>query len=145
MPIIACKLPHGLTITHQGRTININGSNVNFDALSPDKNGALADGTGLSAGFGLTTLSDQDAAVFEDWSNRALYKDGEKAKGLLEEPFQPLLNGVIKPYKSEGDARKDTSATTTDVATGFDGLDGDAEIKRAAAATPGLVNSGKNS
>ena len=41
------------------------------------------------------------------------------------------------------DARKDTNAVSTDVSTGFDGLDGDAEIKAAAeAANPNLVNSG---
>lgn len=142
--IVACKLPHGLTVNHNGQTININGVNAAHDPLNPAANGALLDGSLMSAGYGLTTLNDAQAEAFEDWSNKALYVDGEKAKGKVAEPFPPLANGALRVYKSDADARKDTASITTDVATGFDGLDGDAEIKAAAqAAHPSLVESGK--
>jgi hypothetical protein len=141
--IIACKLPHGLSITHNGQTININGTNVDGNPLNPAANGAIVDGPEMSGGFGLTTLNDEQAKAFEDWSNKALYKDGEKAKGFLEEPFLPLKNSSIISFKSEADARKETKTLATAVTSGFDGLDGDAEIKKAAAsASPNLVNSG---
>lgn len=141
--IVACKLPHGLSITHNGQTININGANVQFDPLNPYANGALRDGANLAGGFGLTTLTDEQGAAFEDWSNKALYVNGEKSDGYLPEPFPPLRNGSLEIYGSMADARKESEAVTTDVATGFDGLDGDAEIKAAAeSANPNLVSSG---
>lgn len=143
MAIIACKLPHGLTIKHQGHTININGTNADFNPLAPSANGAIGESPNLSAGFGLTTLSDEQAAVFEDFRNKALYVEGQESKGKLEEAFPPFLNGSIEIYKSMSDARKESAAITDDVNSGFDGLDGDAEIKEAAAAAnPNLVNSG---
>jgi hypothetical protein len=142
--IVACKLPHGLSINHNGQTINVNGVNAAHDPLNPAANGALLDGSAMSAGFGLTTLNDAQAEAFEDWSNKALYVDGDKAKGKVAEPFPPLANGSLLTFKNDAEARKETAAITTDVQTGFDGLDGDAEIKKAAAAaSANLVNSGK--
>ena len=141
--IVACKLPHGLSITHNGLTINLNGANVQFDPLNPYANGSLREGASLSAGFGLTTLTDEQGAAFQDWADKALYVNGAKLDGYLAEPFPPLRNGALEIYGSMADARKDTNAVSTDVSTGFDGLDGDAEIKAAAeAANPNLVNSG---
>jgi hypothetical protein len=146
MPIIACKLPHGLTIKHQGHTINLNGTNADFNPLAPSANGAIGESPNLSAGFGLTTLSDEQAAVFEDYRKKAIYVDGQESKGKLEEAFQPFVNGSIELFKSMTDARKETVAITSDVNSGFDGLDGDAEIKEAAAAAnPNLVESGGSS
>lgn len=141
--IVACKLPHGLTVTHNGQIINILGANADLNPLNPAANGALGDGAIMSGGFGLTTLNDDQSAAFEDWCNKALYVEGDKSKGLLAEPFAPLKNGSLETFKSVADARKETSSITTDVSTGFDGLDGDAEIKQAAeAANPNLVESG---
>ncbi len=140
--IVACKLPHGLTINHAGQIINLNGSNADFNPEAPAGNGVIVDNAVISGGFGLTTLDDKQAEAFADWCNRAQFKDGDKANGLLDEPFLPLTNGAIQSYKSESDARKDTRAVTSSVSTGFDGLDGDAEMRRATAGSPDLVKSG---
>jgi hypothetical protein len=142
--IVACKLPHGLTINHNGQTINLNGSNSGSDPLDPLKNGTLGDNSIVSAGYGLTTLDDKAAEAFADWSNKALYKDGVKDNGPLDEQFLPLANGSILTYKNEADARKDTASISPAVSNGLDGLDGDAEIKKAAAGSPDLVNTGKS-
>jgi hypothetical protein len=143
--IVACKLPHGLTVNHMGRTINLNGANANHDPLAPAANGTLAEGSIMSAGFGLTTLNDADADAFNDWANRATYKDGLKANGPLDDQFPPLVNGTLCIFKSEAEARKETNAVSSTVSNGMDGLDGDAEIKKAAAGSPDLVNTGKDS
>lgn len=133
--IVACKLPHGLTVRHAGQVININGANVNHNDLAPAPNGQLADGPDLSAGYGLTTLNGAAEEAFNDWCARAQFKldaSGNPTKEPLDEPFVPLVNGTLKAYKSEADARKDTSSISTGVSTGMDGLDGDAEMKAAA-------------
>jgi hypothetical protein len=145
MPVIACKLPHGLSVTHNGRTLNINGTNADADPLVPGFNGVAADSPSTIAGYGLTTLSDDDMGVFEDWRLHALYKqrDGKPIRdaGLLEEPFLPLTNDTILSFKDDATARRELRVKAGTV-TGFDGIDGDAETKAAAAGT-GLIEAGK--
>jgi hypothetical protein len=145
MPVIACKLPHGLSITHNGRMLNLNGANADADPMAPAPNGAALESTTMVAGYGLTTLSDDEMAVFEDWRLNALYKrSGDKPSkeaGLLEEPFLPLTNDTILSFKDDATARRELR-TKAGTATGFDGIDGDAETK-AAAAGSGLVEAGK--
>lgn len=134
--VLACKLPHGMVIDHGGQTINVNGANANADPLNPMANGAAFDTETTTGGYGLTTLTADQAAAFEDWSGHALYKrNGEgtpiKDNGMLDEPFLPLTNGSLLSFKSEADARKEVR-NLSNVETGFDGLDGDAETKKAA-------------
>lgn len=144
--VVACKLPHGLTINHNGQTINLNGTNAGSNPLNPLVNGGMSDGKLVNADYGLTQLTDDQAAAFQDWSDWATYKhkDGkpDKAAGQLAEPFLPLVNGAILTFKSMDEARAETSKVSADVVTGFDGLDGDAEIKKLAEGQENLVNSG---
>lgn len=145
--VVACKLPHGLTIKHNGQTINLNGTNAGSSPLNPLVNGGMSDGKLVSADYGLTELTDDQAKAFAEWSDWAQYKhkDGVpvKAAGLLDEPFLPLVNGAILTFKSMDEARKETSQLSADVVTGYEGLDGDAEIKKIADEHENLVNSGK--
>lgn len=144
--VVAVKLPHGLTITHNGQTINLNGTNAGSNPLNPLINGGMSDGKLVNADYGLTTLTDDQAAAFQDWCDWATYKlkDGkpDKSAGKVAEPFLPLENGSILTFKSMDEARKETSAVSADVSNGFDGLDGDAEIKKLAEGEENLVNSG---
>jgi hypothetical protein len=142
---VACKLPHGLTITHNGQTINLNGANADVDPMSPMANGAVGDTATSVAGYGLTTLNDDQASAFEDYRLAALYKvkDGKPSKdaGMLEEPFAPFTNDTILTFKDETTARREVR-TKANTPTGFDGIDGDAETRDAAAGS-GLVEAGK--
>lgn len=133
--VIANKLPHGLTITHNGEILNLNGANVGADPLNPLGNGSDASGGQRSAGYGLTTLNDKQAAAYEDWETKVT-KDANG--GPLAEPFQPLANGSILKFKNEQEARKETEALSSAVTTGFEGLDADAELDKATKDQPGL-------
>lgn len=57
---LACNLPHGLTITHKGKTVTLNGAN-HPKAIDTD---ARANGR-----WGVT--HDVDAAWFKDWDKEA--------------------------------------------------------------------------
>lgn len=122
MPLfIACKLPHGLEITHNGRTIVLRGQNVGFD---PDNPSPLGKMRGDANGFGITELKDPaDADAFQAWCNAVTYRDGDKAKGKLPEPFAALENGSIQTFKSRNDAEAETNMLGDAVQSGFEGID----------------------
>ncbi|MET0372729.1 MAG: hypothetical protein ABW128_00565 [Rhizorhabdus sp.] len=120
---VACKLPHGLTIKHNGQTINLNGANEGYDAADLARNGVPRDGENRSGGFGLTELTGDQAAAFDDWVNRVTYTNGKKDDGKLAEPFGALENGSILTFKSESEARKETKAMADAITTGTEGID----------------------
>ena len=128
MAFIACKLPHGLTINHQGQTINLNGPNEDNDPLNPNKNGQIVDSGTASGGFGLTELDGDKLKAFDDWVLRVTHVDGDKTKPKLAEPFLPLVNGSIQRFANEKDARAETQAMSSAVRTGLEGVDPEKDL-----------------
>jgi hypothetical protein len=120
---IICKLPHGLTIKHNGQTINLNGANEGYDPEDLARNGVPRDGERRSGGFGLTELNADQSAAFEDWAAKVTYKDGDKAKGKLAEPHLAIENGMIGSFKTESDARKEAKNLSDMILTGTEGID----------------------
>lgn len=120
---VICKLPHGLSIAHNGQTINLNGANEGYDPTFLAPNGRNNDGEKRVGGFGITELNGDQAAAFEDWSNQVTYKEGKKEKGKLTEPNLALENGMIVPFKSEADARKEAKNLSSAITTGTEGID----------------------
>lgn len=130
MTIVAVKLPHGLQVTTAGRVINLNGPNEGYDPDNLPKNGALRDDAAVSAGYGLTELKGDDDKAFARWVNDVTFKDGDKTKGKLDEPFKALENGSIMTFASMSDARAELKSISESVVTGFEGL-GQEDIKKA--------------
>lgn len=120
---IACKLPHGLMIRHKGQEINLNGPNEGYDPTFLAPNGRINDGEKRSGGFGLTELTGDKAAAFEDWANSVTYVEGNKDKGQLPEPFMALENGQILSFKDEKSARAETKTMSDAITTGTEGID----------------------
>jgi len=125
MPVIACKLPNGLQITHEGQTIVLVGSNIGERLENVSPNGRLDDNNHRSGGFGLTEVSDRQADAFAAWAKAVTMDENG---GKLAEPFPALENGsILGPYKSFDEARKECTAMSDAVATGFEGLDPEKE------------------
>jgi hypothetical protein len=131
MPFVICKLPHGLSIKHNGQTINLNGANEGYDPAFVAPNGKFNDGERRTGGFGITEISPEQFDAFNDWSDKVTFNDGDKTKGKLVEPNLALENGLIVAFKSEGDARKEAKNLAGYVTTGTEGIDPatDAQMK----------------
>jgi hypothetical protein len=130
MLVVACKLPHGLTIKHAGRTINLNGPNEGVDPLNPGPNRTRDDTATRSGGFGLTKLDDKDAEAFEAWTKAVTTRpDGSKLPEA--EAFPALDNGSILMFGSLDEAREETTMLGESVKTGVEGIDptSDREMK----------------
>ncbi len=128
MPVIACKLPAGLNVRHAGKSLVLVGANIGEDLENVSRNGRPSDNSSRCHGYGLTTISDADAALFADWANQVTYKNGTPADGKLAEPFVALENGsILGPFKSTDEARKECASLAGAVTTGFEGLDPEAE------------------
>lgn len=122
MPFIACKLPHGLSVRHEGKTLDLNGPNEGSDPLDPMKNGAQVDSGIASAGYGLTQVTDDQVALFNSWKKAMLFASDGKTK--LNEPFVALENGsIMGPFGSIDEARAECQAMSDMVRTGFEGID----------------------
>lgn len=128
MAIFACKLPHGLQISHGGKTIVLRGANIGESIALVSPNGLPADNADRSHGYGLTTVPDDHVEAFNDWANAVTYKNGKAADGKLQDPFAALENGsILGPFKTMTDARKECESMATAVKTGFEGLDAEKE------------------
>lgn len=128
MPVLACKLPAGLQITHNGRTLVLAGANIGEDLENVSRNGRPNDNGRRAHGFGLTEISAEDAEAFTDWANQVTYKNGKPADGKLSEPFPVLENGsILGPFKSIDEARKEVASIASSISTGFEGLDAEKE------------------
>lgn len=126
MPVIACKLPNGLQIQHEGKTLVLHGANIGERLANVSPNGDLDDGTLRSGGFGLTEVKDSEAELFSAWAKAVTYKEDGTTK--LNEPFPALENGsILGPFKSMDEARRECSTLASSVETGFEGLDPEAE------------------
>lgn len=131
MPIIACKLPHGLKIEHDGAEITLLGANIgeNLQLISP--NGAPLDNSRRVNGYGLTEITEAQAETFRQWSDAMTYNNGQKADGKLFRPFPALDNGsILGPFKTIADAQRETASVGGIVVTGFEGVDPVAEAKK---------------
>ena len=65
---VGCKLPHGLTISHAGREITLNGANIGYDPENPWRNGAAPDSALRTSGVGLTEIGDAaDQSALLEW------------------------------------------------------------------------------
>lgn len=128
MAFIACKLPHGLTICHGLARIVLLGSNVGEDLENVSRNGLPNDNARRVAGFGITELDSAKVEVFEKWAAAVTYKEGDKAKGKLDDPFPALENGsILGPFKTLDEARKECASLSGQIVTGTEGLDPEKE------------------
>lgn len=128
MPVIACKLPHGLDIRHEGKRLVLLGANIGEDLEQPSRNGSPADNTNRAFGYGLTTITADQAEFFTRWSNAAQFIGGDPAKGKVEDAFPALSNGAIEgPFKDKTEAIREIGAMVGVVVTGFEGLDPEKE------------------
>lgn len=128
MPVIACKLPAGLTIRHKGAKLTLAGSNIGEDLENVSRNGRPGDNPRRAHGYGLTEVSEDDAKVFAEWSDAVTFKNGVRSDGKLAEPFPALENGsILGPFKTIDEARKECASLATAVSTGFEGLDPEKE------------------
>lgn len=129
MPFIACKLPAGLQIEHNGKTLVLVGANIGEDLENVSRNGRPNDNDRRVSGYGLTEVSNEQAAFFEEWAAAVTYKTGTKEK--LDHPFLALENGsIIGPFKTVDDARKEARGVSDLTTTGFEGLDEVEEAKK---------------
>lgn len=132
--VVACKLPHGLQFTHNGRTVVLRGANSGETLEMPSRNGSPNDNATRTEAYGLTTLSDEDSKAFVEWQKAVTLDEGGKK---LTEPFVAFENGAIQgPFKSIDDARKEAGAISGAVSTGFEGLDADKEAAKADGVKP---------
>lgn len=130
-----CKLPHGLTISHKGSSVELRGANSSFNASTPII--GLNNLDGDAYGFGITELNDKDAATVEDWAasvTLVLDSDGKPTKTKLADPYPALDNGSIQgPFASEADAREEAKLLGSAVRTGFEPVDPDTDREMKAA------------
>lgn len=123
MLVVACKLPHGLSVRHAGRVLDLNGPNVGVDPLNPGPNRTRDDTSLRSGGFGLTVLNDTaDIDAFKSWVKAATL-DSKGGKLPPEQTFPALINGSILPFDSLEDAREETRLLGEQVVTGVEGID----------------------
>lgn len=131
MPFIACKLPAGLQIEHEGKTLVLVGGNIGEDLENVSRNGSPNDNENRVAGYGLTEVNVEQEATFVSWVNAVTYNDGKKENGKLTHPFAALENhSIVGPFKSKEDAKKECRALAGMVPTGFEGLDEKEEAKK---------------
>ena len=104
------------------------GGNIGEDLENVSRNGRPNDNEFRAHGYGLTEISEDDAKAFDDWKNAVTFKEGDKAKGKLADPFPALENGsILGPFKTKDEARKEAASLAAAVSTGFEGLDPEAE------------------
>lgn len=123
MTVVACKLPAGLEIHHNGRRIVLHGANIGEDLENVSRNGSPNDNQMRAFGYGLTELNPADTEAFQDWVGQVTFKDGKSGEKLAE-PFAALENGAIMgPFKDRGEAIKEIGTLHSSVLTGMEGLD----------------------
>lgn len=128
MPFIACKLPSGLVIDHEGKTLTLVGGNIGEDLANVSRNGSPNDNARRESGYGLTEITADQATTFEEWSKAVTY---DKSGAKLAHPFLALENGTIAgPFKTIDEARKECRLMSGAVPTGFEGLDEEEEAKK---------------
>ena len=131
MPVIACKLPHGLTVIHNSQKLALVGGNIGEDLENVSRNGRPNDNSRRAGGFGLTVLNDAGAALFSSWAAAVTYKGGQKANGKLAEPYAAIENGsILGPFADEAEAIRECGALSGSIVTGTEGLDPEAEQKK---------------
>lgn len=128
MPFIACKLPSGLKIDHDGETIILLGANIGENLANASLNGSPADNASRTSGYGVSQVTDKQAEAFKNWADGVTYVNGVPGDGKLRNPFPALENGsILGPFKTREEANKECAAMAGLVKTGFEGLDPAAE------------------
>lgn len=107
---VACSLPSGLTINHNGQSITLNGAHTGLDVDNLPKNGSAPDDYNRVSGYGLTELTGPQADAFMDWADMA-------GKG-----HGPIQTGAILYADSRADVAKEAKAAEGP-ADGFAGMD----------------------
>lgn len=103
---VACSLPAGLTVEHDGIKINLNGANVGADEANPARNGGAPDSELRMHGHGITKLEGAQEEALDAWWKSVTLNPGGKP---LQEPFAPIASGALRRFASEADLRKDVS------------------------------------
>ena len=119
---VACSLPAGLIIEHDGLTFRLNGPHVGADLENLPRNGFMPDSEIRASGYGLTTLEGKQADAFEAWVKGVTESPDGKP---LQQPFAPIANGAIKWSKNANETRK-AAAETEGMSIG--GLDPDKDL-----------------
>lgn len=137
MPFIACKLPHGLTIDHDGHRLTLLGANVGERLAQVSPNGDPNDNENRIAGFGVTRLDDRATEFFEKWRNDVTFVNGDPKKGKVRDGFPALENGsILGPFASIEDLRAEVQPLAASVVTGFEGLDPAVEAEKTGGVEP---------
>lgn len=107
---VACSLPAGLTIEHNGQVIALAGAHTGLDADALPKNGSAPDDYNRVSGYGLTEITGAKADAFMEWADVASKGHGPVSTGAIV--FADSRNDVAKEARSrEG------------LAEGFTGMD----------------------
>jgi hypothetical protein len=107
---VACNLPAGLIVRHNGQEIRLNGGNTGLDAQNLPRNGSAPDDANRVSGYGLTEVSGDQAEALKDWMALS-------AKG-----HGPVRSGALIIAGSKADVAKEAKANEG-AAAGFSGLD----------------------
>lgn len=112
---VACNMPQGLIVDHQGQRIEINGGANGLSALDLVKNGEAPDTALRYHGWGITELTGPTADAFHDWMGISAKGDG------------PVKFGQIEVFDKLADAQKEVRSRSKQ-RSGFDGLDPDKDL-----------------
>ena len=107
---VACSLPAGFTVRHNGQVIRLNGPHTGLDPEALPKNGSAPDDFNRVSGYGLTEVSGDEAEAVKDWMALSA-----KGKG-------PVRSGAIIAAGSKADVAKE-ARSNEGAADGFKGLD----------------------
>lgn len=112
---VGCKLPHGLTVEHNGQTIALNGANAGYTSDDQWKNGLPPDSPLRASGVGLTLLEGDKAAAFQEWHD------------ISKKGHGPVSAGMIFIANSRSDASKEARSLEGED-NGLGGLDTDKDL-----------------
>lgn len=112
---VACSLPAGLTIHHNGQVITLNGAHTGLDADNLPKNGSAPDDFNRVSGFGLTEIAGAQADAFMDWAD------------LSGKGHGPVSTGAIVFADSRADVAKEAKSNEG-LAAGFAGMDPEKDL-----------------
>lgn len=109
---VACKIPFGLLVRHNGHEITINGPHAGLDPATLPPNGGAPDDFNRYLGWGITEIVGDQADALLDWMDISSKGDG------------PVASGALVAVDTQADAKKAIKDNES-VDTGFEGQDPD--------------------
>lgn len=114
---VACSLPSGLIVRHNGQEIHLNGGHTGLDAEALPRNGSAPDDVNRVSGFGLTEVTGAQADALKEWMDISAKGNG------------PVRSGALVMAGSRADAVKEAKANEG-AADGFGGLDASKDLPK---------------